>query len=49
MSPAARRRTAPAVPGGQATLDQMKAHTADAAQLMKALEFKYYSIGRRAE
>jgi DNA-binding transcriptional ArsR family regulator len=37
MSPAARRRTAPAAPRGPATLDQMKAHTADAAQLMKAL------------
>jgi ArsR family transcriptional regulator, virulence genes transcriptional regulator len=37
MSPAARRRTAPEAPRGQVSLDQMKAHTADAAQLMKAL------------
>jgi DNA-binding transcriptional ArsR family regulator len=36
MSPAARRRTEPAARGSVA-LDQMKAHTADAAQLMKAL------------
>jgi DNA-binding transcriptional ArsR family regulator len=36
MSPASSRRTGPAARGPVA-LDQMKAHTADAAQLMKAL------------
>ena len=36
MSPAARRRTEPAVPA-RAALDQMKVHASDAAALMKTL------------
>jgi DNA-binding transcriptional ArsR family regulator len=35
MPPAARRR--PPAPGGTGSLDEMKSHAADAAQLMKAL------------